>query len=169
MVIGEAATPSPALALVSPMVAATAGQPNPPAAVLVPLTEPAAVPQVPPPKEKQKSVAKEAGKRRDIFGLETRPAGEDAAEKYIAEREQKRVKTFDIPKHVKYNFGNDATVLFGGVRQVDGQALALLKQGEEVAVLPIDEATVRRLKRVSVGDQISVTAKGAIKTKGRSR
>jgi len=169
MVIGEAATPSPALAPVPPMATATVGQPNRPAAVLVPLTETATVPQAQLPKQKPKSVTKEAGKRHDIFGLETRPAGEDAAEKYIAEREQKRAKMFDIPKHVKYNFGSDSTVLFGGVRQVDGQALALLKQDEEVAVLPIDEATVRRLKRVSVGDQISVTAKGAIKTKGRSR
>jgi hypothetical protein len=112
---------------------------------------------------------KNAGVRRDIFGLETKSAGETAAAKYIAEREQKRSKMFDIPKHVKYNFSNDATVIFGGVRQVDGQALALLKQGEEVAVLPIDEATVRRLKRVTIGNEINVTAKGVIKTKGRSR
>lgn len=107
--------------------------------------------------------------RRDIFALETKSAGDAAAEKYISEREQKRSKMFDIPKHVKYNFSNDATVYFGGVRQVEGQNLALLKHGEVVAVLPIDEATLSRLKRVAVGDKIIVTAKGTIQTKGRSR
>ena len=116
-----------------------------------------------------KSVRTEAGIRRDIFGLDKKSAGDTAADKYISEREQKRTKIFDIPKHIQYNFTNDATVLFGGLRQIDGQALALLKQGEEVIVLPVDDATVRRLKRVTVGEQIGVTAKGAIKTKGRSR
>ncbi|WP_017879689.1 TraI/MobA(P) family conjugative relaxase [Janthinobacterium sp. CG3] len=111
----------------------------------------------------------EAGIRRDIFELDKKSPGDTAADKYIAEREQKRAKVFDIPKHIRYNFTNDATVLFGGLRQIDGQALALLKQGEEVIVLPVDDATARRLKRVTVGEQIGVTAKGAIKTKGRSR
>jgi hypothetical protein len=116
-----------------------------------------------------KAVPTGAEIRRDLFGLDKKSAGDTAADKYIAEREQKRAKLFDIPKHIRYNFTNDATVLFGGLRQIDGQALALLKQGEEVIVLPVDDATARRLKRVTVGEQIGVTAKGAIKTKGRSR
>ena len=116
-----------------------------------------------------KATLTDAGIRRDIFGLDKKSAGDAAADKYIAEREQKRTKVFDIPKHIRYNFINDETVLFGGLRQIDGQALALLKQGEEVMVLPVDDATARRLKRVTVGEPISVTAKGAIKTKGRSR
>jgi molybdopterin converting factor small subunit len=171
MSIGEPApapanpTP-PAAGQAAPTVVAAVAAPAPWTAPAV--TMPTATPAQPP-REKPKSAKKEAGTRRDIFGLDPKPAGEAAAEKYIAEREQKRAKMFDIPKHVKYNFTNDATVVFGGVRQVDGQNLALLKQGDEVAVLPVDEATVRRLKRVSVGDQVSVTAKGAIKTKGRSR
>jgi len=52
---------------------------------------------------------------------------------------------------------------------VDGQLLALLKRSEEVMVLPIDDATARRLKRIAVGDTVTVTADGSIKTKGRSR
>ena len=116
-----------------------------------------------------KATLTDAGIRRDIFGLDKKSAGAAAADKYIAEREQKRTKVFDIPKYIRYNFINDETVLFGGLRQIDGQALALLKQGEEVMVLPVDDATARRLKRVTVGEPISVTAKGAIKTKGRSR
>jgi hypothetical protein len=59
---------------------------------------------------------------------------------------------------------------FAGIRQVEGQSLALLKRGEEVMVLPVDEPTARRLKRLAVGDAITVTPQGSIKTtKGRSR
>jgi len=96
-------------------------------------------------------------------------AGLAAAAKYIAEREQKRALGFDIPKHISYTEGNDRAAVYAGIRQVDGQALALLKHGDEVQVLPVDEATARRLKRVPVGSQVGVTSKGAIKTKGRSR
>jgi hypothetical protein len=92
-----------------------------------------------------------------------------AAEKYISEREQKRAQLFDIPKHARYTAEKERTALYAGLRQIDGQALALLRQGEEVHVLPVDEATARRLKRIPLGTQIVVTAKGAIKTKGRSR
>jgi hypothetical protein len=95
--------------------------------------------------------------------------GQAAARKYIAEREQKRLSGFDIPKHVGYTEGKDRAAVYVGTRQVDGQALALLKHGDEVQVLPVDDATARRLKRVPVGTQVGVTSKGAIKTKGRSR
>jgi hypothetical protein len=122
-----------------------------------------------PPSSAPKAPLTDAGIRKDILGLDKKSTADLAANKYIAEREQKRSKVFDIPKHIRYNFSGDATVLFGGLRQIDGQALALLKQGEEVAVLPVDDATARRLKRVMVGEPISVSAKGAIKTKGRSR
>jgi len=80
-----------------------------------------------------------------------------------------RLKVFDIPKHARYNQGNDGAAAFAGIRQVEGQTLALLKHGEEVMVLPVDDATARRLKRVAVGEVVTVTPKGSIKTKGRSR
>ncbi|GGE90588.1 hypothetical protein GCM10008020_39450 [Massilia psychrophila] len=92
-----------------------------------------------------------------------------AADRYIAEREQKRSIKFDIPKHVRYTPDKDRTLLYAGLRQIDGQALALLKHGEEVQVLPVDEATARRLKRIALGTPISVTSNEAIKKKGRSR
>ena len=75
----------------------------------------------------------------------------------------------DIPKHTRYNYVKDGATAFAGTRQVDGQILALLKRKEEVMVLPIDDATARRLKRIAVGDTVTVTADGSIKTKGRSR
>ncbi len=92
-----------------------------------------------------------------------------AMDKYIAEREEKRLKGFDIPKHRRYNDNDSGNSAFAGIRQVEGAALALLRRGEEVVVLPINEATVRRMKRLALGDPVTVTPQGSIKTQGRSR
>ena len=108
--------------------------------------------------------------RRNISGPGSVTAGLAAADKYIAEREKTRLKVLDIPKHTRYNYvKEDEATAFAGTRQVDGQILALLKRKEEVMVLPIDDATARRLKRIAVGESVTVTADGSIKTKGRSR
>lgn len=107
--------------------------------------------------------------RRNLFGPGVKPEAVAAAEKYISERESKRAKGFDIPKHSRYTDGAGG-LSFAGVRNVDGQTLALLKRDETVMVLPIDKATARRLSRIAVGDPVSVTPRGSIKTsKGRSR
>ncbi len=107
--------------------------------------------------------------RRNVFGSGSVTAGLAAADKYIAEREITRLKVLDIPKHTRYNYDADGATAFAGTRQVDGQLLALLKRREEVMVLPIDDATARRLKRMAVGETVTVTVDGSIKTKGRSR
>lgn len=107
--------------------------------------------------------------RRNLFGPGVKPEAAAAAENYISERESKRAKGFDIPKHSSYTDGAGG-LSFAGVRNVDGQTLALLKRDETVMVLPIDQATARRLSRIAVGDPVSVTPRGSIKTsKGRSR
>jgi hypothetical protein len=94
-----------------------------------------------------------------------------AADAYIAEREEKRLRGIDIPKHALYN--DCAGVMhFAGLRHVDDQTLALLRHGEAdtVMVLPVDPATARRLSRVAPGDPLTVTPRGSIQTsKGRSR
>ena len=90
-------------------------------------------------------------------------------DKYIAEREGKRLKGFDIPKHSRYTNG-DGALSFAGMRNVEGQDLALVRRGDDVMVMPIDQATARRLKRIAIGDAVSITPKGSIKTStGRSR
>ena len=91
-----------------------------------------------------------------------------AADKYIAEREEKRRKIFDIPKHRRYNESDSGVAIYAGSRQIDGHSLALLKRGEEVMVLPIDEATARRMQRLALGDPVTVT-QGSIRMPGRSR
>jgi hypothetical protein len=92
-----------------------------------------------------------------------------AARQYVAEREDKRAKGFDIPKHRLYNQADDGPATFEGLRQVEGQSMALLKRGDELLVLPVNEATARRMKRMKLGDPVTASATGAIKSKGRSR
>ncbi|HFR8143234.1 TPA: TraI/MobA(P) family conjugative relaxase [Salmonella enterica] len=93
-----------------------------------------------------------------------------AVNKYVAEREQKRLKGFDIPKHARYTDYVGA-LSYAGTRTVEGQALALLKkQDDEILVLPVDQATVQRMKRLAIGDPVTVTPRGSVKTtRGRSR
>lgn len=111
--------------------------------------------------------------RRDLSGGGITPStpisGPQAARKYVNEREDKRAKGFDIPKHRLYNQSDDGPATFAGVREIEGQSMALLKRGEEVLVLPVNEATARRMKRMRLGDQVTATANGATKSKGRSR
>lgn len=109
------------------------------------------------------------GLRRNIFGPGLTSVGQLAADQYIAERERTRLKVFGIPKHSRYTYDHDGVAEFGGTRTIDGQALALLKKGDGVMVLPIDEATARRLKRMAIGESLTVTPQGAIGPKGRSR
>jgi hypothetical protein len=94
---------------------------------------------------------------------------ESAIGKYVAEREQKRVNGFDIPKHARYTHFDAGTASYAGIRRVDDQALALLRRGELVMVLEVDDAAAQRLKRVPLGTRVEVNDRGAIKAKGRSR
>ena len=97
------------------------------------------------------------------------PAGQAAADRYIAEREAMGSKVNDIPKHRRYTPTAGSAFAFAGVRQVEGQTLALLKWGDDIMVLPIDAATTRRLQRVAIGQTVTVTPHGSVKTKDRSR
>ena len=96
------------------------------------------------------------------------PSALAAVDKYIAEREEKCLTRFDIPKHRRYNENDSDAAIYAGSRQIDGHSLALLKRGEEVMVLPIDEATARRMQRLALGDPVTVT-QGSIRMPGRSR
>ena len=108
--------------------------------------------------------------RRDVLGKgRLKPEQLAAADRYIAEREGKRRKGFDIPKHSLYNKGG-GVMAFAGIRHVRGQPLALLKNGDALEVLPIDQATARRLARVALGDEVAVTPSGSINaSQGRRR
>lgn len=97
------------------------------------------------------------------------PPLKHAAEAYIAEREATRRKGIAIPPHRHYQPGDAGPVAFAGLRQVAGQALALLQQGEAIMVMPLDEATTHRLSRLPLGTALTLKPDGAITRPGRSR
>jgi methyl coenzyme M reductase gamma subunit len=106
--------------------------------------------------------------RRNVFRSGVTDDHIAAAKKYIGEREQKRLNIYDIPKHSLYN-GQNGAATYVGTRNVDDHVLALLKQDDEIIVLPIDQPMAKCLKHVRVGSLVTVTPKGSIKTSnGRS-
>lgn len=109
------------------------------------------------------------GLRRDLSGSGVINQAEVARDSYIAERELKRQTIKDILKHRPYQQGDEGLVKFAGIRQVEGHSLALLKQDEQIIVQPIDTATAQRMKRLKVGDSVTLTSKGLIVARGRSR
>lgn len=98
----------------------------------------------------------------------TRLTPDKAADKYIAERNTKRNDGINIAKHIRYT-NTASAITYGGTRTIDGQALALLNHANEVLVLPIDQATARRMKRLRIGEAVTVTARGSLKKSGRKR
>ena len=92
-----------------------------------------------------------------------------AADQYIAEREQKRLKKFDIMEHRRYTMADVGVAAFAGVRRIAGESLVLLKRNEVILVMPIDEKTANRLSRLAIGNPVTCAGIGVVKTKGRSR
>lgn len=113
------------------------------------------------------------GMRRGVFGAggiaDIADPKASAIEKYVAERESKRVQGFDIPKHSRYNGEHIPEAIFGGIRVVDGQHLALVRNAAKTAVVPVDEKTAHRLSRLKIGEPVSISRDGLIKKRGRSR
>lgn len=93
----------------------------------------------------------------------------DAADKYIAERELKRQKIADIPTHRRFNKTDIGLMLFAGTRQVDGELLALLQEGECIIVVSVNKADSQKIKRLSIGSLVTLTSNGMVVSKGRSR
>jgi hypothetical protein len=92
-----------------------------------------------------------------------------AADQYIQEREQKRLKILDILKHRRYTNADVGVLAFMGVRHSTGESLALLKRDEVILVMPIDEKTAQRLSRLAIGDPVTCKGLGVVKTRGKSR
>jgi Fe-S cluster biosynthesis and repair protein YggX len=92
-----------------------------------------------------------------------------AADKYIGERADKRAQGLSVAKHKRYEPGAGDSGVYGGCRRIDGQCLVLLEHADEVMVLPVDEATARRVEHMPVGTAVIVTPQGSVKSKGRGR
>ena len=85
-------------------------------------------------------------------------AAEIAARRYIAEREAKRISIPGIPRHVPGQLAQCDKARYAGWRRVDGQLLLLMKTGsEEIAVIPMDAATFRRVMHLRLGDALSLS------------
>ena len=96
-------------------------------------------------------------------------AGHDfslAARKYIEERNQKRSILLDVAEHRLFSSMDTGDHLFRGLREVDGEHLALFEKEKQILVLLIDHVTAARLKRLHLGDSVSVTVAGRIQVKG---
>ncbi len=92
-----------------------------------------------------------------------------ATGKHIEKRDQERSFHFDIKNNIRYTDQKSGAETSVGTCQGEDQSPALLKRGEEIPGVPIDEASAQRQKRVAVGDAVTVTQPGSTKTKGRSR
>lgn len=106
--------------------------------------------------------------RRGIPGPGELTAGQAAAKKYVAEREAMRLKASGVPKHRLYDHEVGSSAAFAGTREVEGEFLALLKREDEILVLPINADIAMRLKRVPIGDTVTVMKHGSVtRTRGR--
>ena len=104
-----------------------------------------------------------------VFTSKENSPSDAAADKYIAEREAKRKKGIEIPRHVRYAVTSNVSATFSGIRHIDGHVLVLFKLRNDVMVLPVDDATSQRFKRMALGQKVDLSARGPLKTKGWSR
>ncbi|MBA4143580.1 MAG: relaxase/mobilization nuclease domain-containing protein [Nitrosospira sp.] len=86
---------------------------------------------------------------------------EEAARRYIAEREMKRQQIAGIPRHVLGDVERQGQLRYAGWRRVDGQLLLLAKtRADEIAVMPADAAMIARISRVKLGETIRLEERG---------
>lgn len=109
------------------------------------------------------------GPRPDVLRTGVASPAVSATGKHIEKRDQGRSLHFDIKNNIRYTDRKSGADTSAGTHQGEGQSPALLKHGEEIPGVPIDEASAQRQKRVVVGDAVTVTQPGSTKTKGRSR
>lgn len=109
------------------------------------------------------------GLRPDVSRAGVASPAVSATGKHIEKHDQGRSLHFDIKNNIRYTDRKSGEETSAGTYQGEGQSPALLKRGEEIPGVPIDEASAQRQKRVVVGDAVTVTQPGSTKTKGRSR
>ena len=88
-----------------------------------------------------------------------------AITQYMEERNDKRTTVSDIPPHRRFETRDAGVHCFAGIRTIEGFPLALVQIHDDIAVLPIDKATMYRLRRLALGDPVRVTPTGALRIK----
>ena len=86
---------------------------------------------------------------------------------YIAERNEKRAAGMEVPLHMPFGPGAE-DLRFAGVRKVDGQSLVLLRAGDLVMVMAMDDQSASRVARMKVGDPIRIKD-GVVQGRARRR
>lgn len=94
--------------------------------------------------------------RRPVPRATRAVAAEEAIAKFIGERNSKLRFVNDISKYERYTDADESIGTYAGTRSIDGQLLALLKRDDKVDVLPVDAATALKLKRLRIGDAVTV-------------
>jgi hypothetical protein len=120
-------------------------------------------------RQEQQEEQVDNGPRPDVSRAGVASPAVSATGKHIEKRDQGRSLHFDIKNNIRYTDHKSGAETSAGTCQGEGQSPALLKRGEEIPGVPIDEASAQRQKRVVVGDAVTVTQPGSTKTKGRSR
>jgi hypothetical protein len=93
-----------------------------------------------------------------------------AETRYIEERNTQRIKILELARHRLYTELDVGPVVYAGIRHIEGVSLALFKQQNEILVIPINDSTARQLNRLALGDSVTLSKNGSIKTsKGRGR
>ena len=80
------------------------------------------------------------------------------ADRYIAERMEKRLILSDIPKHERHV--QPGQYPFAGLRTLDGQSLALFTTDRGVSVMPVSDYAAKRLRAVPLNKSVRVSANG---------
>lgn len=88
-----------------------------------------------------------------------------AITQYMEERNGKRTTVSDIPPHRRFETRDAGVHRFAGLRTIEGFPLALVQIHDDIAVLPIEKATMYRLRRLALGDPVRVTPTGALRVK----
>ena len=98
---------------------------------------------------------------------DTASPGEEAARRYIIERESKRQKIAGIPRHVLGELGQQGEIRYAGWRRVDGQLLLLARTGlDEITVMPADAAVIARVSGARLGESIRLDGKRLSESRG---
>jgi hypothetical protein len=93
--------------------------------------------------------------------------GEEAARRYIMEREAKRQKITGIPRHVLGELGQQGEICYAGWRRADGQLLLLARSGaDEITVMPANAAVIARVSGARLGESIRPDGKRLSESRG---
>ncbi len=105
--------------------------------------------------------------RQALTANDNKLTSEDATQRYIAERNGKREKCSDILPHRPFTSADAGKFAYAGLRYIEDKTLLLLKNHSEMLVLPIDEPTANRVRRMSIDTPIDITPQGRIRSRTR--